>query len=70
MRNVKAISFTKEYTNEFVKLNKENNASLLVCELLKEHYRLDGYDFKDIKKDLEYIKLMLQDITTMLEIEK
>ena len=70
MRNVKAISFTNEYLNEFNKLNKENNASLLVCELLKEHYRLDGYDFKDIKKDLEYIKLMLQDITTMLEIEK
>ena len=70
MRNVKAISFTNEYLNEFNKLNKENNASLLVCELLKEHYRLDGYNFKDIKKDLEYIKLMLQDITTMLEIEK
>ena len=70
MRNVKAISFTNEYLNEFNKLNKENNASLLVCELLKEYYRLDGYNFKDIKKDLEYIKLMLQDITTMLEIEK
>ena len=70
MRNVKAISFTNEYLNEFNKLNKENNASLLVCELLKEYYRLDGYNFKDIKKDLEHIKLMLQDITTMLEIEK
>ncbi len=70
MRNIKAISFTDEYTNEFIKLNKESNASLLVCELLKEHYRLNRYNLKDIKKDLEHIKLMLQDITTMLEIEK
>ena len=40
VRNIKAISFTDEYTNEFIKLNKEANASLLVCELLKErvHY--------------------------------
>ena len=45
VRNIKAISFTDEYTNEFIKLNKEANASLLVCELLKEHYKTNQYDF-------------------------
>ena len=68
MRNIKAISFTDEYTNEFIKLNKEGNASLLVCELLKEHYKINQYDFKGIKRDLEHIKLILDDLVTMLEI--
>ena len=69
MRNIKAISFTEEYTNEFIKLNKESNASLLVCELLKEHYRSNQYDFKGVKRDLEHIKLILDDLVTMLEIK-
>ena len=68
MRNIKAISFTDEYTNEFIKLNKESNASLLVCELLKEHYKTNQYDFKGVKSDLEHIKVILKDVITMLEI--
>ena len=69
MRNIKAISFTDEYTNEFIKLNKESNASLLVCELLKEHYKSNEYNFKGVKRDLEHIKLILNDLVTMLEIK-
>ena len=68
MRNIKAISFTDEYTNEFIKLNKESNASLLVCELLKEHYKFNNYNLKDVKKDLEHIKEILKDVITILEI--
>ena len=69
MRNIKAISFPDKYTNEFIKLNKESNASLLVCELLKEHYKTNQYDFKGVKRDLEHIKLILDDLVTMLEIK-
>ena len=69
MRNIKAISFTNEYLNEFNLLNKEANASLLVCELLKEHYKTNQYDFKGVKRDLEHIKLILDDLVTMLEIK-
>ena len=50
MRNIKAISFTEEYTNEYINLNKESNASLLVCELLREHYKLNEYSFKGNKR--------------------
>ena len=70
MRNIKAISFTDEYANEFIKLNKESNASLLVCELLKEHYKSNKYNFKGVKRDLEHIKLILDDLVTMLEINR
>ena len=70
MRNIKAISFTEEYTNEFIKLNKESNASLLVCELLKEHYKSNKYNFKGVKRDLEHIKLILDDLVTMLEMNR
>ena len=69
MRNIKAISFTDEYTNEFIKLNKEANASLLVCELLKEHYKTNQYNFKSVKRDLEHIKVILKDVATMLEVK-
>ena len=70
MRNIKAISFTDEYTNEFIKLNKEGNASLLVCELLRDHYKTNQYDFKSVKRDLEHIKLILDDLVTILEINR
>ena len=70
MRNIKAISFTEEYTDEFIKLNKESNASLLVCELLKEHYKSNKYNFKGVKRDLEHIKSILDDLVTMLEINR
>ena len=70
MRNIKAISFTEEYTNEFIKLNKESNASLLVCELLKEHYKSNKYNLKGVKRDLEHIKSILNDLVIMLEINR
>ena len=70
MRHIKAISFTDEYTNEFIKLNKESNASLLVCELLKEHYKSNKYNFKGVKRDLEHIKSILDDLVIMLEINR
>ena len=70
MRNIKAISFTEEYINEFINLNKESNASLLVCELLKEHYKTNKYNFKGVKRDLEHIKSILDDLVTMLEINR
>ena len=70
MRNIKAISFTDEYTNEFIKLNKESNASLLVCELLNQHYKTNQYDFNSVRKDLEHIKLILVHLVTMLEIKR
>ena len=70
MRNIKAISFTEEYANEFIRLNKEANASLLVCELLKEHYKTNQYNFKSVKRDLEHIKLILDDLVAMLEISR
>ena len=66
MRNIKAISFTDEYINEFIKLNKESNASLLVCELLKEHYKTNQYDFKGVKRDLEHIKVILKERDTFI----
>ena len=69
MRNIKAISFNDKYLNEFNLLNKEANASLLVCELLKEYYKANQYDFKGVRKDLEHIKLILDDLVTMLEIK-
>lgn len=66
-RQIKAISFTEEYQNEYNKLLKEGNASLLICELVRDHYNRNygisdiGKDLKIIKKDLRYIKRKLED---------
>lgn len=65
----KAISFTDEYTDEFIKLNKEGNASLLVCELLRDHYQ-EAYNFREVKRDMVHIREILKDIAQVLEVSK
>ena len=69
MRMTKAISFTEEYTNEYLRLQKEGNASLLVCELLRAHYN-ESYGFKEAERDLAHIKVILKDIMQYLEVSK
>ena len=69
MRMTKAISFTEEYTNEYLMLQKEGNASLLVCELLRDHYK-ENYGFKEAERDLAHIKVILKDIMQYLEVNK
>lgn len=59
-RKIKGISFINEYMEELEKLNKEENGSRLVCELLREYYKRD-YSMKDLKIDIEYIKKILED---------
>lgn len=69
MRMIKSISFTDEYSEEFIKFCKESNSSLLVCELLRDYYK-EEYAFKEVKRDLTHIKEILKDITQMLEVSK
>lgn len=66
-RQVKGISFTEEYTNEYIQLSKESNGSLLVCELLREYYNND-YNMQSVKRDMVQLKSMLADIMQMLEV--
>lgn len=40
-RNRLSISFSKKYSREYELILKENNASELICELLKKHYEGD-----------------------------
>lgn len=65
-RQIKAISFTEEYKSEYDKLLKEGNASLLICELVRDHYN-KRYGLKDIEKDLKYIKTDLRYLKRKLE---
>ena len=65
----KAISFTEEYADEYLMLQKEVNASLLVCELLRDHYK-ENYGFKETERDLAHIKHILKDIIQYLEVSK
>ena len=69
MRMTKAISFTEEYADEYLMLQKEVNASLLVCELLRDHYK-ENYGFKETERDLAHIKHILKDIIQYLEVNK
>ena len=69
MRMTKAISFTEEYADEYLMLQKEVNASLLVCELLRDHYK-ENYGFKETERDLAHIKHILKDIIQYLEVSK
>lgn len=68
-RQVKGISFTEEYTNEYIQLSKESNGSLLVCELLREHYN-NSYNMQSVKRDMMQLKSMLADIMQMLEVSE
>lgn len=69
MRMTKAISFTEEYADEYLMLQKEVNASLLICELLRDHYK-ENYGFKETERDLAHIKHILKDIIQYLEVNK
>ena len=69
MRMTKAISFTEEYADEYLMLQKEVNASLLICELLRDHYK-ENYGFKETERDLAHIKHILKDIIQYLEVSK
>ena len=68
-RHVKGISFTDEYMQEYINLQKESNASKLICELLREYYNSNDYTLKNVKRDLVHIKELLYDVTNMLEVK-
>lgn len=68
-RNVKGISFTEEYSNEYMQLQKESNASQLICELLRDHYKHEDYNLRCVKRDLTHIKEILKDIMQTLEVK-
>lgn len=59
-RRIKGISFINEYTEELEKLNKEENGSRLVCELLRGYYNTSSYTMEDLKEDIEHIKSILE----------
>lgn len=40
-RNRLSVSFSKKYSREYELILKENNASELICELLRKHYEGD-----------------------------
>ena len=68
-RQVKGISFSEEYMHEYLLLQRENNASQLVCELLRDHYKHEDYNLRCVKRDLTHIKEILKDIMQTLEVK-
>lgn len=68
-RQVKGISFSDEYMHEYLLLQRENNASQLICELLREHYKHEDYNLRCVKRDLTHIKEILKDIMQVLEVK-
>lgn len=68
-RQVKGISFSDEYMNEYLLLQRENNASQLICELLRDHYKHEDYNLRCVKRDLTHIKEILKDIMQVLEVK-
>lgn len=68
-RQVKGISFSDEYMQEYLMLQREHNASQLICELLREHYSHNDYNLRCVKRDLTHIKEILNDIVQMLEVK-
>nr|DAE54197.1 MAG TPA: hypothetical protein [Caudoviricetes sp.] len=68
-RQVKGISFSDEYMNEYLLLQRENNASQLICELLRDHYKHEDYNLRCVKRDLTHIKEILKDIMQTLEVK-
>lgn len=69
-RQVKGISFSDEYMHEYLLLQRENNASQLVCELLRDHYKHEDYTLRSVKRDLTHIREILGDIMQVLEVSK
>ena len=68
-RQVKGISFSEEYMHEYLLLQRENNASQLVCELLRDYYKHEDYNLRCVKRDLTHIKEILKDIMQTLEVK-
>lgn len=68
-RQVKGISFSDEYMHEYLLLQRENNASQLICELLRDHYKHEDYNLRCVKRDLTHIKEILKDIMQTLEVK-
>lgn len=68
-RQVKGISFSDEYMREYLLLQRENNASQLICELLRDHYKHEDYNLRCVKRDLTHIKEILKDIMQTLEVK-
>lgn len=68
-RQVKGISFSEEYMHEYLLLQRENNASQLVCELLRDHYKHEDYNLRCVKRDLTHIREILKDIMQVLEVK-
>lgn len=68
-RQVKGISFSEEYMHEYLLLQRENNASQLICELLRDHYKHEDYNLRCVKRDLTHIKEILKDIMQVLEVK-
>lgn len=68
-RQVKGISFSDEYMHEYLLLQRENNASQLICELLRDHYKHEDYNLRCVKRDLTHIKEILKDIMQVLEVK-
>lgn len=53
-RNRISVSFSKKYSDIYELVLKEDNASELICELLKKHYEGDITN-RDIMDKIEYI---------------
>lgn len=68
-RQVKGISFSEEYMHEYLLLQRENNASQLICELLRDYYKHEDYNLRCVKRDLTHIKEILKDIMQTLEVK-
>lgn len=68
-RQVKGISFSEEYMHEYLLLQRENNASQLICELLRNYYKHEDYNLRCVKRDLTHIKEILKDIMQTLEVK-
>ena len=68
-RQVKGISFSDEYMHEYLLLQRENNASQLICELLRDHYKHEDYNLRCVKRDLTHIREILKDIMQVLEVK-
>ena len=68
-RQVKGISFSEEYMHEYLLLQRENNASQLICELLRNYYKHEDYNLRCVKRDLTHIKEILKDIMQVLEVK-
>lgn len=69
-RQVKGISFSDEYMQEYLMLQREHNASQLICELLREHYSHNDYNLRSVKRDLTHIREILGDIMQVLEVSR